>query len=194
MRDDTLIVSASYDGSYPEWFERLPDPKVRMDTSEGGYQSRAYVNAFHFDRMRHHSYLFVQDSMEPVFPAPVSLFRAEAEIRNTPVVGWARFPLFFDSPEQELRVTQQYPWVKPPEFGIFGPVFYVERKVLETLNRLGRFPKTAENKMDANGTERAWAFAFEAIGVKPAFLHDWSEEFLASGDAAPFRKVYAGRQ
>lgn len=195
--DETLIVSATYDDSHPEWFDMLPEPKVRWSTAEGGHPSQALIRAYRADRQRHRAYLLLQDSLEPTFPAPASLFEMEAGKPgggNPPVVGWARFPLAFDTPEQEEKVKRQYPYVAPPQYGIFGPIFWVERKVMERLDKLGRFPAAPESKMDAQGTERAWAFAFALLGIKPAFLHDWSNEFLASGDAAPFRKVFAGRQ
>lgn len=189
----TLIVSASYDDSNREWFDRLPDPKVRMITQLGGYVSKALIDAYRFGP-KADSYLIVQDSMEPLGDLVVAPFKDAAEEKRTPVVGWARFPMFFDNPDQDFWVTQQYPWVDKPKFGIFGPVFYVEKKVLSRLDRYGRFPKHPSNKNEANGTERAWAYAFALLGITPAFLHDWSEEFLSSGDAYPFRKVYAGRQ
>lgn len=199
MRDDTLIVSATYDDSYREWYDMLPEPKIRVSTADGGHPSGAFVNAFRFDRQKHHSYLFLQDSLEPTYPAPASLFRMEADAaamqgKHYPVVGWARFPMFFDTPEQQAKVVNQYPYVPKPEYGIFGPILWVERKVMERLDKFGRFPATPENKMDAQGTERAWAYAFAAVGAPITFLHDWDNDFLASGQAAPFRKVFAGRQ
>lgn len=194
MRPETLIVSATYDGSYPEWYDLLPEPKVRVSTAEGGHPSQALIRAYRDDHRRHRAYLLVHDSMEPLIDLVAAPFEDEAEQKRTSVVGWARFPMFFDTAEQMARVTMQYPYVPHPEHGIFGPTFWVERKALERLDKYGQLPRTPETKMDAMGTERAWAFAFAAIGVKPAFLHDWSNEFLASGEALPFRKVFAGRQ
>lgn len=190
----TLIVSASYDGSYPEWYDALPDPKVRVDTSvHGGYVSGALIDTFRFGP-KADAYLVVQDTMEPLIDLVAAPFEDMAEEKSTSAVAWARFPMFFDSPEQEMRVLQQYPYVERPSHGIFGPVFWVERKTLEQMDKYGRFPKAPENKEHANGTERAWAYAFAAFGIKPAFLQEWSEAHLSSGDALPFRKVYAGRQ
>jgi hypothetical protein len=190
----TLIVSASYDDSHSDWYDRLPDPKLRVDTSEfGGYVSGALIDAYRFGP-KADSYLVVQDTMEPLFDRVVDPFLDAAEEQKTPVVAWARFPLFFDNPEQEHWVTRQYQQVPKPKHGIFGPVFYVERKVLERLDKYGRLPKKPVNKNEANGTERAWAYAFAVLGINPGFLHEWSEEHLMSGDALPFRKVFAGRQ
>ncbi len=193
MREQTLIVSATYDDSHPDWFERLPEPKARISTFDGGHPSQALIRAFRFDRQRHDSYLLLQDTLEPLVEDVVTPFREKSK-GNTIPVAWARFPLFFDTPEQKDRVEKQYPHMAPPEHGIFGPIFYVPRKVLERLDRFHRLPKTPESKMDAQGTERAWAYAFALLGITPAHLHDWSNEHVASGDALPFRKVFAGRQ
>jgi hypothetical protein len=190
----TLIVSASYDDSHRDWYERLPEPKVRVDTSKhGGYVSGALIDTYRFGP-KADSYLVIQDTMEPLTDDPAAPFREAAEKTGVPVVAWARFPFFFDNGEQQGWVAVQYPWILEPEHGIFGPVFYITRKVMDRLDKLGRFPKAPTNKNEANGTERAWAFALKAIGITPAYLHEWSEPFLASGNALPFRKVYAGRQ
>jgi len=187
----TLIVSATFDGSNPDWYDALPEPKVRVSTEHGGHPSQALVDTYRFGP-KHDSYLLLQDSLEPVGDV-VAPFQAKAAKERTPAVGWASFPLFFDSPAQEVWVTRQYPYVKPTH-GIFGPIFYVERKALEKLDKLGRFPKAPPDKLMAQGTERAWAYAFALLGIVPAFLHEWSNDFLASGDALPFRKHFAGRQ
>lgn len=186
----TLIVSATYDNSYPEWYDALPEPKIRVSTAEGGHPSQAFINAYRYDLKRHKAYLFLQDSLEPL----IDLVAAPFEDAGAPVVGWAGFPMFFDDEEQKEKVVAQYPHLMWPPQGIFGPIFYVERKVMEKLDKYNRFPKAPENKMDAQGTERAWAFAFAALGIKPAFLHEWSNEHVTSGDALPFKKVFAGRQ
>lgn len=189
----TLIVSPSFDGSHADWFERLPEPKVRVDTSAGGYPSGALIDTYRFER-RHDSYLLVQDTMEPTQDDVVAPFVEAARKARSPVCVWARFPMFFDNPDQQHWVEAQYPYVPKPEFGVFGPVFWVERKVLDRLDRYGRLPRKPRHKNEANGTERAWAYAFDLLGIKPAHLWDWSTEHLESGDALPFKKLYAGRQ
>ena len=45
MRDETLIVSATYDDSYPEWFEALPEPKVRVSTAGGNIGAESGIGA-----------------------------------------------------------------------------------------------------------------------------------------------------
>jgi hypothetical protein len=189
----TLIVSATYDDSYPVWYERLPSPKIRVSTAEGGHPSAAFINAYRFDRDRHRSFLFLQDSLEPMVEDVVAPFTEYAERKRVPVVGWAGFPLFFDDAEQQHQVESQYPYVPRPATGIFGPIFYAERKALERLDRLGRFPKRPNDRAEAQGTERAWAYAFACVGIQVGYLHPWSNEFVSSGDALPFRKVFMGR-
>lgn len=193
----TLIVSATYDDAYPEWYDLLPEPKVRVSTADGGHPSQAFVNTFRFHPRKHAAYLFLQDSLEPMLgpDGPVTVpFEVLAAKAGADVVGWAGFPLFFDTPEQEHRVAAQYAWVKRPEFGIFGPIFWATRKVLERMEKNHRFPLAPEDKIQAQGTERAWAFAAEAVAAKVSFLYPWDNEKLTSGECLPFRKVFAGRQ
>ena len=202
MRDSTLIVSATYDDLNPDWYAALPEPKVRWSTAEGGHPSQALIRAYREDHRRHRAYLLLQDSLEPMVQDVVTPFEEAAKSfnngRGTPVVGWANFdltsPRSWDSAEQKAHVERQYPYIPTPAFGIFGPIFWVERKVLERLDKIGRFPATPQDKMDAQGTERAWAYAFALIGITPTFLHPWSNEFLKSGDALPFKKHFAGRK
>ena len=198
MRDSTLIVSATYDDSNPDWYAALPEPNVRWSTAEGGHPSQALIRAYRDDHRRHRAYLLLQDSLEPLIDLVAAPFEDAAESfnngRGTSVVAWARFPLFFDNAEQEARVVNQYPYVLRPSHGIFGPIFWVERKVMEKLDQYGRFPAAPRDKMDAQGTERAWAYAFAALGITPGHLHEWSNEHVTSGDALPFKKVFAGRQ
>lgn len=194
MRDDTLIVSATYDDAFPDWYEQLPEPKVRVSTAGGGHPSQAFINAFRDDRRKHRAYLFLQDSLEPMMDEVTIPFEAVAATTKADIVGWARFPLFFDTPEQEHRVAAQYAWVQRPQWGIFGPIFWATRKVMERMEKQYRFPLAPEDKIQAQGTERAWAFAANAVAAKVSFLHDWDNTFLTSGDALPFKKFFAGRQ
>lgn len=189
----TLIVSATYDDRHRDWYDLLPEPKVRVSTAMGGHPSKALIDTLRFGP-RHDAYLLLQDTLEPLVEDVVAPFAALAEKERTSAVGWASFGLFFDTPEQQEWVKSQYPNMHDPEHGIFGPIFWATRKTLERLDRFHRLPKAPETKLEAQGTERAWAYAFAAMGIKPAFLHPWSNEFLASGDALPFRKVFAGRQ
>lgn len=189
----TLIVSATYDDSHRDWYDLLPEPKIRVSTAEGGHPSKALIDTYRFGK-KHDAYLLLQDTLEPLVDDVVAPFEAAAEKHRTSAVGWASFPMFFDDPQQQAQVTSQYVYVPKPEHGIFGPIFWVTRKTLEKIDKQHRLPKHPASKMEAQGTERAWAYALALLGVQPAFLHEWSNEHLASGDALPFRKVFAGRQ
>lgn len=199
MRDQTLIVSATYDDSYPEWFERLPEPKVRVSTKEGGHPTKAFIDTYRFDQKKHHSYLFIQDSMEPLVEDVVAPFRSVSEKvisgYRPMVVAWGFFSMKFDTPEQKQRVTKQYTAPVYPPYGIFGPAFFAERKAMEKLDRLNMFPWIPETKMDAMATERAWAVAFYLAGVPMSTLGYMTHEGdrLVPEDKT-FRKVFGGRQ
>lgn len=184
----TLIVVAAVDDRFEDNIEKLrrgPHPVLRSDTSMGGHPSAAFIREYHrnpqFD-----SYLFLQDSLEPTATDVVAPFKfADAE-----VVGWARFPMFFDNEYQQRWVLDQGFTVQPL-WGIFGPIFYATRAAMERAEMW--FPRTPRNRLEAQGTERAWAFTFQQAGDKPVFLHEWSNEHLSSGDAYPFKKTFALR-
>ena len=186
---DTLIVVAAVDDRFKHNIQALKERHgslvVREDTSMGGHPSAAFIRAYHknpeFD-----SYLFLQDSLEPTASDVVAPFKfADAE-----VVGWARFPMFFDNEYQQEWVLRQGFTVQPL-YGIFGPIFYATRAAMERAEMW--FPRTPRNRLEAQGTERAWAFTFQQAGDKPVFLHEWSNQHLSSGDAYPFKKTFALR-
>lgn len=161
---------------------------VVMDTSAGGYPSAAFIRAY-----REHeadSYLFIQDSLVGNGDV-VAPFR---ELRAA-VVGWASFPLFFDNEEQQNWVAQQYRWPWP-ERGIFGPIFFATRKAMRKLDSQGLFPKTPRNRLEYQGTERAWAIAFFKAGYGVKFLGpcvtDGVSPRLFPGHPV-FTKTFAGR-
>jgi hypothetical protein len=192
-RSGTLIISATYDDSHRDWYDRLPEPKVRVSTAEGGHPSKALIDTFRWGK-KHDAYLLLQDTLEPLVEDVVAPFVDAAEKAKTGAAAWAGFPMFFDTPDQKHWVVEQYQQVEEPKLGVFGPIFWVTRKNLERLEKLYRLPKHPADKLQAQGTERAWAYALGMIGQTPAFLHPWSNEHLASGEALPFRKVFAGRQ
>lgn len=191
MKSETLIVVAAYDDSFKN---NLPTFKggdvVVWDTSSGGRETGAYINAFR--KHYYSSYLFLQDSLRGLVEDVTEPFRASGE----DVVAWGRFPLFFDSPEQEKWVWDQYPGRTRPRQGIFGPIFYATRKAMKRLEDKNLFPKLPPNKMMAQGTERAWAFAFDRAGVTVGELGgvttDGIRPNLFPADQT-FQKTFAGR-
>jgi hypothetical protein len=184
----TLIVVAAVDRRFQDNIDALrcgPHEVIRADTSRGGHPSAAFVRAYH-QYPDEEAYLFTQDSCAPTAADVVAPF----EFAQADVVGWARFPMFFDNDYQAEWVRNQGYTVQPL-WGIFGPIFYATRDAMERTEMW--FPRTPRNRLEAQGTERAWAFAFMQAGIKPMFLHEWSNQHLSSGEAYPFKKTFALR-
>lgn len=186
-----LIVIAAHG---PDWVdqcnESLPDGPHRVVRYSGGdYSTGVYLRTYReygaIDR-----FLFIQDSMTSVAGDPLPWFRDQ----HTPgsVVAWQRFPMQWDTAEQEHAVWSRYPGVSPSH-GIFGPVFYCERATLDLLDAQGLLPEVPSTRLEAQGAERAWAYAFAAAGV-PVVGPEWEPfKLTANEPVGPFRKVFAAR-
>lgn len=188
---DTLIVVAAYDDRFKDNIETFTGGDVVVwDTSGGGRETGAYINAFRKHYYR--SYLFVQDSIRGQVDDVVAPFRDH----GGDAVAWGRFRFFFDDQQQADWVCRQYPGPRLPTWGIFGPIFYATRKALKKLEDRDLFPELPPNKLMAQGTERAWACAFQAAGIPVETLSDCITDgesprlFPADGT---FAKTFAGR-
>lgn len=199
-RDETLIVVAAYDDMYAELPQPQGGPVLRVSTADGGYQTQAIKDVFHFGP-KHDSYLFLQDSLVPQVDDVVQPFR-DAQVKSKArhgiwpeVVAWGVFPMFFDSDAQMHWVGRQFPQLPP--VGFFGPVFYAERHALDRLDRHHLWPQVPATKEQAQGTERSWAAAFFAAGVPFTALGGIRREEPDSPRVVPedgtFRKVFGGR-
>ncbi len=187
MPSDILVVIPHVNDDYPLAKFHWGNPKVdvlTVDTSTGGYPTGAIKMVYH-SYITYWAYLFVQDSMWPTSPDYLDDF-LDSGYR---VMAWATFPLGFDSDEQKHYVKDQYPGVEVDR-GIFGPVFYSERSAMTQAEPF--FPATPLNRMEAQGTERAWAYCFEAAGVPFGAIRHADPREL-HGVIPPLRKEYAGR-
>lgn len=181
----TLIVVAARDDTFAGNLSSFKGGDVVVaDTSQGGHPSQAYIDTYHSHPAE--SYLFIQDSMRGAGNV-VQPFRDRG-----PVVAWASFEMFFDDAEQARWVQDQYPGVPTPRAGIFGPIFYATREAMEAAEPW--FPARPDSKLLAQGTERAWAYAFAAAGVPVEALYSYDMADLSSDACPPFTKTFANRQ
>ena len=186
MSLETLIVVAAYDDTFKENLKTLRGaPYVVKDTSEGGHPTGAFIRAYREHPAK--SYLFIQDSMRSIVPDCTKDFKQH----GASVVAWGVFPMCFDSEEQQNWVLRQYAPEVRPKWGIFGPVFYATREALEKAEP--HFPEVPPNRMMAQGTERAWAFTFEAAGIPIGWLGLWDNHLMSEGPYPVFRKKFAAR-
>lgn len=153
----------------------------------GGHPTAAYRWAY--EHMPAEHYLFIQDSMTAVVDDPVKWFRDQLPAEGG-AVAWGLFGMAFDTPGQREWVHNQYPG-PIPELGIMGPIFYTPRTSLDILADAGLLPAIPADRMQAQGTERAWAFAYARAGL-PVVGPMWNHGAMQFG-FGPFRKVWAGR-
>lgn len=153
---------------------------------QGGHPTGALLWAYEqyaaFDR-----FLLIQDSMTAL-EDPLPWFRDQ--FAGGGVVAWGKFAMQWDTPGQIEWVESQYPGIHPT-YGIMGPIFYTDRETLDVLSKKGLLPKLPSNKLEAKGTERAWAYALAAAGL-PLIGPDWNHGQMQTG-FGPFRKVWADR-
>jgi hypothetical protein len=200
--DELIIVAAHGPDHIGQCMAALTDAEtvVVVDTGSGqvpgrcvriagGYPTGAYRWAY--QSMPADRYLFIQDSMTAL-ESPLPWFRDQFPAGGG-AVAWARFPQQWDSAEQRAWVEAAYPGTPEPSHGIFGPVFYTDRASLDVLAGRGLLPPVPVNRLQAQGTERAWAYAFAAAGL-PVVGPDWDPVTMAAASGfGPFRKTWAAR-
>lgn len=154
----------------------------------GGHPTGAYLWAYR--NVPADTYLFVQDSMTALAdPWPWFL----EQMPEDGAVAWAQFPMQWDGGDQKAWVEQAYPGVPEPAHGVFGPVFACRRTTLDLLALLELLPPVPTSRIEAQGTERAWAYAFAAAGI-PVAGPLWNADQMSAPEGfGPFRKVFANR-
>lgn len=171
------IVIDTGSGTVPEADVTLP----------GGHPTAAYRWAY--DHWPTDRYLFIQDSMLALKSDVTTWFREQMPA-DVGAVAWGKFPEQWDNTEQRHEVEAQYPGIKPG-WGILGPIFYASRAALDVLAASALFPRVPETRLQAQGTERGWAYAFTAAGI-PVAGPTWEPERMKL-EWGPFRKVWANR-
>lgn len=147
---------------------------------DGGHPTGAYRWAY--ENTSADEFLFIQDSMT-CLEDPLPWFLDQAP--SLGAVAWAKFPIQWDGGGQRETVEFRYPGVSPG-FGIFGPIFYTTRTALNEL----KLPEVPTTRLEAQGSEREWAYAFTAAGLEVAGPEWNSDQMTRWG---PFRKVFAAR-
>ena len=155
-------------------------------TLPGGHPTAAYRWAY--ENAPADNYLFIQDCMTAIVGDPAAWFRER--LPEPGAAAWGLFPMAWDSASQQVWVHEQYPG-PGPALGIMGPIFYTSRASLDLLDKAGLLPAIPADRMQAQGTERAWAFAYMRASL-PVVGPMWDKGAMEHG-SGPFRKVWAGR-
>lgn len=188
---EALVVIAKYGDDYIDaCLESLGDkyPIKVMDTTAGGHPTGAYLRAY--KQYPAESYFFMQDSMIALQKDYLEPFRKL--MPDEGAVAWAYFDMKFDDNEQRELFDRHYSG-ELAKRGIFGPIFYTNRKSLDKLERLGLLPPIPINKIEAQGTERMWAQAFKNADMEVRAFQNRNREKMRRGSFPVFRKVFGGR-
>lgn len=188
---EDLVVVAKYNNDHIEECLRSLGNTYQVkviDTSGGGYSSGAYIRAFYDYPAK--NYFFMQDSMTALQPDYLEPFKQKMPALGC--VAWGTFGFGYDDSRQRAWVESQYSGSQP-EYGIFGPVFFTNYQSLNLLAKKGLLPLIPDNKLEAQGTERAWAWAFKQAGLPIETIRYWDKGSMQHGTYPIFRKVFAGR-
>ncbi len=189
---ENIVVVAAYDKQFIDGCLASLGNKYKvvvMDTSGGGYPTGAYIRAFKEYPAK--NYLFIQDTMLAKQPDYLQPFIDKKPRKGA--VAWCLFHMDFDTSDQKDYAHSLYA-ENPPDYGIFGPVFYVSRKCLEELEYRGLLPPVPRDKLEAQTSERLWAWALKNAGMELTSVCGlWDHDAMARGDYPVFKKVFAGR-
>lgn len=155
-----------------------------------GYSHGAFMWAY--NNRPAQNYLFLQDSMVALVDDVVKPFQELMPEKGA--VAWAKFGWVYDGYMQREWVESQYGNTHPPQ-GIFGPIFYTSHRTLNSLKNRGLLPKKPTNKEEAQGSERAWAFAFHNANFPiESVCGMWDKGSMSNGTFPIFQKTFADRR
>jgi hypothetical protein len=189
QRLDTVTVVAKHGNEYyPACRESLGHLYLVATVERGNYPTGAYLDAYN-ELTQFDNFLFIQDSMVALVPDYVAWFREQ--MPELGAVAWGKFAFGFDNSAQREQLERKYQG-PVPEFGLFGPIFFTNRASLDLLKEKDLLPPVPTNKLEAQGSERAWAMAFHAAGL-PLMGPTWDKLLMEQG-LGPFKKTFANRQ
>lgn len=138
---------------------------ITLYERKGGRTTGAYLSAYR--NFPADYYMFMQDSMRVKCPGWLEEFHSRMyppdTIRPVGCVPWLGFDIKRSTPEEMDWAIATIGKVQCMR-GIFGPVFYTSRTVLDKLKELSLLPRIPKEKVHECGNERAWAMAFEKAG------------------------------
>jgi len=130
-----------------------------------GRTTGAYLSAYRNFPAEY--YMFMQDSMCVKCHNWLDEFHNRMLSSNDPrpvgCVPWLDFDIKKSTPEELAWAVSRVGNVNCKR-GIFGPVFYTSKEVLNKLNDLKILPRPPQEKIHECGNERAWGMAFEKAG------------------------------
>ncbi len=156
----------------------------------GSFESGAFIHAY---RELHtvNEFLFLQDSMEVTDNDWIEQFRTRMS-QGLCVVPWVTFSpyLLGCTPQVSNIIVQTHGLYREPGFGIFGSIFYTNRRTLEIVDRASYFDFIPKNKAEAEAMERFWALYFNRLNIPMNPIHPNGFQFIRDGGHHPMLRKY----
>lgn len=187
-----LVVDTNSDN--PNYLDNIKNKYSNVIFERKNYtcwDSGAYLHAYL--NYNESSYIFLQDSIEITNNLFIS--NIDKILLNFDVIGLNNFSFFYDNDEQKeyaefgiKNLLKNYPL-----FGIFGPMFGVNKKILD------RIPKSwflePDSKIKGCAMERRWALIFHILEVPVKFLeyipnHEYSLPLDYNLKSSPTWKIF----
>lgn len=140
-------------------------PNVIFDRKEYDcYDSGAFIHAY--KKYKSNSFIFLQDSIK--ITNPNIMVEWDIALSENGVVPMYNFDFFYDNEEQRIWVTDMIGCESQPTDGIFGPIFGVNKEILDLIP-IG-WLKEPNNKLYACAMERRWSLIFHVLNIKKQYM------------------------
>lgn len=189
---DLLVVDTGSDNYYlTEVKDKFPNLKMQIcKLPFRGYGWGAFLWAYWNYPAK--NYFLMQDSMEIIDPNFVEVFKSIQPQRG--VACWGEFGFDYCFEEATNWIKSMYKFETPPEKGIFGPIFLINRETIDELrDRQLLFPFPV-NKLLMTACERALPVALMLAGMEQRSYKDyWSCDEMSGGTFGVFKKNWYQR-
>jgi hypothetical protein len=133
-----------------------------VTTPYAGYDTGAYL--YTYRNYSDKDYIFLQDSMT------IKNKDWLQKISQRDVTCLFTIPMICDNDSQYQWLNDHFPNT-PCNEGIFGPIFYTTKEVLDRANEKHLLEAIPTNKSQQQGYERAWGIIFSTIKAKVNSLY-----------------------
>jgi len=188
MPPTVLIVVPTFQGDehvgkLATSLKNTPYPVRLVDTTEGGRDVGALLRCYK-ENPNFDYYFLMHDSMVVKRPDFINdFFKLGGDVNC-----WLKFPMFYDYPNQKAYI-EAILGSSEAEFGIFGPIMLIPRKVITRVIDEGFYPPIPRDKNEQCGWERGWAVLFELMGLKVEFIDTLrGQEALDNDEYEHFKK------
>lgn len=160
-----IVDTGSTEPEFIHYLDSLDTSKYIIHKQLGGYDTGAYIYAY--NTYNEAEYIFMHDSMEVLSNTWVDEFTA----CNKDVCYYSAFDLFFDSPEHFDWVVNKGIYTPRTTHGIFGPIFYIKRTVLDAISiKFDLNSVIPLNKIEQQIMERGWAMMIDSVTQSRTWL------------------------